>query len=90
MASQADGTSLFDIVTPSYTSVKIAAKEDGSVYIGASTNSTVYFIQNNIGRILLGTDANIYLVLPGLSARPMYAGAPDSGGAGYRMLRVGN
>jgi hypothetical protein len=70
---------LFDIrVTPTDTN------------IGTPLNQSVTFMQNSAARITLTTDANIYLTLPGLTQRPVAYGAVDSGGAGYRLLRIAN
>jgi hypothetical protein len=58
--------------------------------IGTWSNNGMYFVQNGIDRIILSTDANIYLVTPGFALRAVLYGAPDSGGTGYRMMRVTN
>jgi hypothetical protein len=90
MGSLANGISRISIVSPSFTEAKMEAKEDGTAFFGATANITVRFGQNNSERITLASDANIYLILPGLTGRTIAYGAPDSGGAGYRMLRIGN
>jgi hypothetical protein len=60
------------------------------VKIGSIANHPVQFLQNYVVRLILDTTGNINLTLPGLAARAMVYGAVDSGGAGYRMLRVAN
>jgi hypothetical protein len=58
--------------------------------IGTATNHSVDFIQNSTVRITLSSNTYIYVTLPGLTQRVLDYGAVDSGGAGYRMLRVAN
>jgi hypothetical protein len=66
-------------------------QNDGAAtWIGSSTNHNVNFMQNNLQRIQLGVDANIYVWLPGLAAKNIAYGGPDSAGAGYRLLRITN
>jgi hypothetical protein len=60
MGTKADGSSIFNIVTPNFTEAKMVAKSDATVSIGSGTNATVNFIQNNAIRLALSTDARIY------------------------------
>jgi hypothetical protein len=90
MGSKADGSSTISALTSNFVDVRIGAKTDGTAVIGSATNTIVNFVQNNATKIQLSTDNNIYLMLAGLTTRYLTYGGPDSGGAGFRMLRITN
>jgi hypothetical protein len=58
--------------------------------LGTFSNQGMYFVQNAVTRMLLWSDGNIYVTMPGLTQRAIVYGGVDSGGTGYRMLRILN
>jgi hypothetical protein len=78
------------IQAPGTTVMELSTSPAGWVQMGTLTNHSVYLIQNNAVRLELQPGGNLTIDLVSLGLRNLAYGAVDTGGAGYRMLRVLN
>src|SRR4030095_14480651 len=90
VGSMAAGITEIQLIRPNGIVKGYMALNDTGAYYGSNTNHSASFLAENTQRIQLGTDGNVYLIISGFTARAVLYGAPDSGGAGYRLMRVYN
>lgn len=60
-----------------------------SWYVNAASGGNIYYAIGEVISCLIGP-SGLYITVSGLASKLIEAGAADSGGTGYRMLRVAN